>query len=161
MICSSYLSRFHPPRLAGGLPIQWRFGAKPANFATSSGGRLLNPNPRPTQYQTVVVNEAINPPPGTPVNFTPYLIGLGAFMVLFPCIQTTMELNKYYRELSFSLCVLWMHTAAAAAICIVTVRTLDVLPGASSARGLLKTEHLYREGWSVHHYDKMKDEVLS
>ncbi|CDI84602.1 hypothetical protein, conserved [Eimeria praecox] len=72
-----------------------------SNYASrcfSTEGRLLNPNPRPTQYQTIIVNEAVNPPPGKPFSFTPILIGAGAFMVLFPCIQTTMELRKYYRE---------------------------------------------------------------
>ncbi|KAL8275978.1 hypothetical protein Esti_000094 [Eimeria stiedai] len=96
MICASHLSRV--VRAAGGLPIQQRLGSKNANFATSAGGRLLNPNPRPTQYQTVVVNEAVNPAPGKPVNLTPIFICLGAFMFLFPCIQTTIELNNYYKE---------------------------------------------------------------
>lgn len=111
----------HPFRTFGGLPLRPDVGTKAARFSTSGGGRLLNPNPRPTQYQTVIVNEAINPPPGKPFSWTPYLIGLGAFMLVFPCIETTMELNKYYRE----------------------------------------TEHLYRDGWSVHHYDKMKNTCLS
>lgn len=69
-----------------------------ARFFSTDGGRLFNANPRPTQYQTVIVNEAVNPPPGKPFSFTPILVGAGAFMVLFPCIQTTMELRKYYKE---------------------------------------------------------------
>ncbi|CDJ60150.1 hypothetical protein, conserved [Eimeria maxima] len=67
-------------------------------FFSTEGGRLLNPNPRPTQYQTVIVNEAVNPPPGREVSLTPFLVGAGVFMVIFPCIQTTMELRNYYKK---------------------------------------------------------------
>lgn len=59
---------------------------------------MLNPNPRPTQYNTEIVNEVVNPVPGKQISWTPFLIGLAAFMTIVPCVSTTMELNKYYRE---------------------------------------------------------------
>ncbi|XP_026191956.1 uncharacterized protein LOC113147038 [Cyclospora cayetanensis] len=122
MFSSSLLCRMQHARAAMVLFQRTASTSKVASFSTTaSGGRLLNPNPRPTQYQTVIVNEAVNPAPGKPFSWTPMLIGAGVFMVLFPCIQTKMELKKYYKE----------------------------------------TEHLYRDGWSVFHYDKMKNDFLS
>lgn len=100
MISSSLVSRMHCASAVANFPSRLRMRANVAGFTTSSGGRLLVANPRPTQYQTVIVHEAINPPPGKPFSWTPILIGLGAFMALFPCFQTTMELNKYYKEVS-------------------------------------------------------------
>ncbi|CDJ67156.1 hypothetical protein, conserved [Eimeria necatrix] len=120
MLGSSLLQRMQPIRLARAFLSPQIPSSSPRCFSTE-GGRLLNPNPRPTQYQTVIVNEVVNPPPGKPFSFTPYLVGLGVFMFVFPCVQTTVELRKYYKE----------------------------------------TEHLYRDGWNRHHYDKMKDQYLS
>ncbi|CDJ40522.1 hypothetical protein, conserved [Eimeria tenella] len=121
MLNSSLLHRMQPIRRAGALVSRQVSGSSSARSFSTEGGRLLNPNPRPTQYQTVIVNEAVNPAPGKPFSFTPYIVGLGVFMFVFPCMQTTMELRKYYKE----------------------------------------TEHLYRDGWNRHHYDKMKDQYLS
>lgn len=87
-----------PIRRAGALVSRQVSGSSSARSFSTEGGRLLNPNPRPTQYQTVIVNEAVNPAPGKPFSFTPYIVGLGVFMFVFPCMQTTMELRKYYKE---------------------------------------------------------------
>ncbi|PFH34179.1 hypothetical protein BESB_073310 [Besnoitia besnoiti] len=81
------------------------FPALRSRFFSSKAGadgtvQMLVENPRPTQYQTEICNQATNVKPGVEKNPTKALIATCALLVGIPIIHTRMELNKYYSEVS-------------------------------------------------------------
>lgn len=70
-----------------------------SSMATSAGApRMLVENPRPTEYQTEICNEAVNVKPGVETSSTKGLIFLTALLIVVPIVHTKYELHKYYSE---------------------------------------------------------------